>query len=232
MRNTRPITIIIAAILLAVLALSNFPTRIPGATAGNRTFRGTGNFTGNAGQDSGSGGNQALPGNNGSLTSGGTGDTGANGSATNGFQNFTQNGTRFRQQSSILGIRSGVFTQLVLFGLNLIFLVLGLVAALGLFQLKRWGMILGLVVVAYNLIMAGRSIYTFVSFEIARASGAFGNFTGAAGGNLGGFTRAFPILVIFQILVAIAVAVLALIPASRKALIVSRPAAVEDLGTL
>ncbi len=233
MKTSRPVTIIIAAILLAVLSLSNFPTRIPGAVTGNRGNRA---FNPNNNGDT-TGGNQNFQNNNGGLPStGGNGNDFGNGGSSNGNNfgnggfgngaggNFNPNGNRFRQQSTILGIRSGVLLQLGLLALNLIFLVLGLVAALGLFQLKRWGMVLGLIVVAYNLIMAGRSIYNYASFASLRASGAFANFGGGAAGAFTGFRLAFPYLAIAQIVVAIVVAVLALLPMSRKAIVSAQPA--------
>ena len=210
MKTQRPIPIIIAAILLALLAFSNFPTRVAGAGfRGNLANRPNRSFNNNGTQNFPSDGSQTLP-------NDGTGNL-----PSGGAQNFNQNGTRFRQQGSILGIRSGILLQLGLLALNLVFLILGLAAALGLFQLKRWGLVLGLIVVAYNLIMAERSIYTYISFMNLRASGAFGNF-GAAGGVFPGFGQAFPILAIAQIVVAIAVAVLALLPVSRKAFVVNQ----------
>ena len=211
MKTPRPITVIIATVLLALLALSNFPTRIPGTTnRSNRTFANNNGGTFGNSQNNSSDNGGTLPNDNGG------------GFPSNGTGTFT-NGNRFRQQSTILGIRSSLFLQLGLLALNLIFLVLGLVAAAGLFQLKRWGWVLGLIVAAYNLIMAGRSIYNYISFETLRASGAFNNFgAGATGGAFTGFRLAFPILAILQIVVAIAVAVLVLLPNSRKAIVVNQ----------
>ncbi len=238
MKITRPITIIIAAILMAALSLTLIPTRIPGTAAGGANrFRGNGNFPA-GGQALGNNGDTANGGNGGFITGGnggGTGGTGGAGGFTgNGTGGFTGNGNAFRrQQTTILGVPSGTFIQIVLLTLNVAFLILGIAAAIGLFQLRHWGLVLGLVAVVYNLLMVARSMYGYIAFSIARASGSFANFGGVAGVLLGGFSRTFPYLAIVQGIIAIVVAVLMLLPMSRKALaVVSRPKTLEDLGTL
>jgi hypothetical protein len=167
----------IAAIVLIVLALLFMATPLLRTTRG---FQRTGNF---APQGSG----QSTPPNGFQFPAGG--------SQGQGFPG--QNGSNFQNQRFALraGFLSGITGAFVFFGA----LLVSLVAALGMFYVKRWGQVLGMVMaVLYGL------VGLVILIPILQA------------GSLGLRNPFSLILGIVSVLLAVAVIVLAAIPAKQS----------------
>ncbi len=91
-----------------------------------------------------------------------------------------------------------------------------LVAALGIWQRKKWGMVLALIAAAVMLLTGAFSVVLqLLGRTVTRALGSAVFFTG--------FIASAPWLSIVGIILAVAVAVLVLLPASQKGFISSRP---------
>lgn len=178
----RPNVVTIAAILLLVLSL--FVTGLGIANQFGLLGRGFGNRQFLAGQ----GGNRNFTPPNGFQS---------NGSGFNGFPNAqnnqgtTPNATFNRTRATGLASLFRVLRPIAL-ALDIILLVLSVVAAIGLFKMKRWAVILAIVISALVILLTiPGMLRIFVSINLVE--------------NL------------FRILVAVAVIVLLLLPSTRNA---------------
>jgi hypothetical protein len=192
METKRPAVVTIAAILLIVLTVFVAGLGIAnqygllGQGFGNRGFVAgqlrNRNYTFQGGTPQG-----GFP--QGGFTQGGTTNDQTNQGTTNNFVRNRQAGTGL---TSILRL-----LQPVTLGLDILMLVLAVVAAIGLFKSKRWGVILAIVISILLILLA-----------------------------IPGMIRIFSAVVLVEnlvrILLAIAVVVLLLLPSSRKSFATSK----------
>jgi len=202
-----PTMLTIAAILLIVLALLFLATpvlRLNGAGRGGnfpRTFNGQ-TFGGNGFQNPGGTGGTG----NGFQNPGGTGNGTGNGGTGNGFQFQGGNGTgtgttrRFGTTNRTLlglGFLTGT-TSLIVYGFALL---ISLAAVIGMFSLKGWGKVLGIIMAVVYLLLA------LISFLPTLLFSRFG------------FTNPLSLILnILHVVLAIGVIVFAMLPAKKVAL--------------
>lgn len=206
MDTKRPPVVTIAAILLIVLGL--FVAGLGIANQFGLFGRGFGNQAFVAGQFR----NRSITGQNGSPSNGFTN----NGSPNNGFTNngspdngITNNQGTTPNFTPNRRVGTGLFSilrllQPVTLGLDILMLILAVVAAIGLFKSKRWGMILAIVISVLLILLA-----------------------------IPGMLRIFSAVILVEnlvrILLAIAVVVLLLLPSSRNSFATSKVSDQEEV---
>ena len=235
MKKNRPTTLIIASVLLVLVMFAGLglPALFPSLAFSGNTRR----FQNGAGGSvvPGQGFNGARPqGNDGNLPPGGVeGQAPGNGRTFGGGRQFGGGGANplggLGNTNSTAGIVL-IGLQVAMNILKVVFAGLGLIAALGLFRMKRWGLVLSILLLVFSLV--GIFLPTTTLMQLAMPmlgigrSGAIGN---AAGGNPAFLANPLMRLNWFSLLEPVglaAVVVLGLMPASRKAM---APITDEDL---
>ena len=219
--HKRPLTLTLGAIVLLVAALFTFATPVLprgrafiGAGTGNRpagtriagqTGQGSGGAANGTGQGTGTGGGGAISGGagTGGSANGGAGGSAGGGGGTGGFAGRGgANSALFQLLTPIRiteGVLGGLFT---------------LVAAWGIWKRQTWGRALALITAVATLLVAG------LTFGVPLA----GRTLGRAAGSLFTYTTFFTTgqwEAIVGIVLAIAMAVLVLLPASQKGYVIA-----------